>query len=214
MKFLAVLSALLALNSFARAQLPQSTLPERVTSLEARVAALEKHLPQTTLPTADCCDDHHAVTYADAYAQSMREGKPLVAWVGGGDAVCAACVNTLKDEAVHLVTKTLPGVVPDGERALVVMVPENGTMLVPARITQWITGDATWGHTPSIRRALDSWRTRRAVTRGGWSMGLMSTAQYSGMGMSSGSMGSNFGGGMQMRSRGMRSMRGCSSCGG
>jgi hypothetical protein len=120
--------------------------------------------PATTAPKA--------ATYADARARAIAEGKPLVVWVGGGDALCVPCLRTLSDEAVHWIADSWPNTPP---QALIVAMPEAGDLLRVATITQWTTGDRVFGHVPSIRRAIDAWRTRRAETRGGWSMGLMST---------------------------------------
>ncbi len=120
-------------------------------------------------PWDDCC--HEPTSYADALAKALKENKPLVVWVGGGDALCPACIQTLKDEAIHCVTQTLPDT---PTKALVVAFPENGQMWRVATITQWTTGDATWGHVPSIRRAMANWRSHRRVVQSGWSTDLTS----------------------------------------
>lgn len=110
-----------------------------------------------------------SLTYADARAKALAEGKPLVVWVGGGDALCPACVGRL-DECVHHVAATFPGVT---GQALVVAVPEGGDLLRVADITRWTTGDASWGHVASIRRAISNWRSHRRVIRSGWSTDIV-----------------------------------------
>ena len=111
------------------------------------------------------------LTYAECRQRALAEGKPLVCWVGTGDVVCPACVKQLAAEAVHHVTPTFPGVTGN---AIVVAVPEGGELLRVADVTRWTTGDPSWGHVPSVRRAIQNWRTHRRVIRSGWSTDIVS----------------------------------------
>lgn len=162
-KATAILLAMLAFVAAAQAQPPQDMLVGRVDALEARVAALEQpgdHGPHSA-------PDPARLTYDAAYRKAVAEGKPLVCWVGGGDALCPACVRTLENEVVSYIAPTFPGcAVP----TLVVAMPEGGQLTRVADITQWVTGDAVHGHVPSIRRAIAGWRSHRAIIRGGWSV--------------------------------------------
>jgi hypothetical protein len=108
-------------------------------------------------------------TYAEARAAAIRDGKPLVVWVGGGDALCPSCMHRLAEED-GVVNVVAPSFEDTPTRALVVGVPEGGELLRVATITRWVTGDPTWGHVPSIRRAVRNWREHRAITNGGWSL--------------------------------------------
>ena len=115
------------------------------------------------------------LSYPQARAKALALGKPLVCWVGVGDVVCPACVKTLSGEVVSHLTPTFAGVVGN---AIVVGVPDGqGDLEHVATITRWTTGDATWGHVPSVRRAVAAWRDRRVKTRGGWSDGGASSYQ-------------------------------------
>lgn len=125
--------------------------------------------PQSTLqlpPPQDMLAGHSHGTYEAAAARAIRENLPLVVWAGNGDTICPPCVERLRDEAVHFMGGAYPGV----GNALVVQIPENGQLWTVSTITQWITGDQTYGHVPSIRRAIRAWRERRHVTTSGWSM--------------------------------------------
>lgn len=166
MRTLLTLAALLATTAAPAADLDFDLLDRRIASLEARVASLEGHATHAgnfrdvTKVSAD--------SYAAAYARAVRENLPLVCWVGGGDAVCPACVKTLAGEVVSHVTPTLPGVT---GRALVVGVPDGrGGIDQAAVITSWVTGSPEWGHTASIRRAIARWRATRTGVRSGWSV--------------------------------------------
>ncbi len=107
-------------------------------------------------------------TYQDARDRAVREGKPLVVFVG--DALCPGCATTLSEEdgMVCVAVKTLEDVPATG--GIVLGVPDGkGDMDRVATITQWTTGDKTYGHVPSTRRALLAWRTNRLTQRSGWS---------------------------------------------
>lgn len=130
-------------------QPPQDMLAARVESLEARVAALEgKNAPAASGKT----------TYAEAYRQSLATGLPLLVW--NGAAVCPPCVSSSSGEFVHFVG-TVPGLPTD---AITLSVPDGGEMLTVGVVDRWVGGDATYGHLPSVRRALARWRARRQVT--------------------------------------------------
>ncbi len=107
-------------------------------------------------------------TYQDARDRAIRENKPLVVFVG--DALCPGCASTLAEEdgMVCVATKTFEDVPTTG--GIVLGVPDgSGDLNRVATITQWTTGDKTYGHVPSTRRALLAWRTDRRTQRSGWS---------------------------------------------
>jgi hypothetical protein len=109
------------------------------------------------------------LSYKDARARALWYDKPLVVWVGAG--VCPGCIAKMEDEVVSCVVKDFEGV-PEGG-GLVVGVPDGtGDLTRVATITEWETGHATWGHVPSIRRALTAWRIRGLTQRAGWSRGM------------------------------------------
>lgn len=222
------LLALAALTTFVPAASGQvldfGSFDKRLTALETRVTALEgNQLPPPRpghAPGTEPVNVAHVekLTYAEAHAKALAENLPLVCWVGGGDAVCPACVHTLADEVVSFVGDSVPGNQPGTVQTgpgLFVAMPEGGNMVWTAAITEWRTGDATFGHTPSIRRAIRHWREQRGRTQGGWSMGTMATASTTTTAKSQ----------VQMRAAPMRApaarmapvrmMRGaaCSSCG-
>jgi hypothetical protein len=177
MRYILTLAALAATTAAPAADLDFGLLDRRVAALEERIAALEAGAPKSAAhahhapaPAADT----YAAAYAAAYARAVAEGKPLVCWVGGGDAVCPACVKTLAGEVVSHVAPTLPGV---AGQALVVGMPDGrGQLDQAAVVTQWITGDATWGHVPSLRRAIARWRATRTGVSSGWSLDMAATA--------------------------------------
>lgn len=126
------------------ATLPQSTLPMQQ--------------PQSTLPP-------RKLTYEEARSQAIAEGKPLVVW--SGSAVCPACVQTLSGDVVSYVgpVRGLPA------NAIIVAMPDGrGDVLQVNTITEWITGDATFGHVPSVRRAVRRYRETGHTSAGGWSL--------------------------------------------
>lgn len=102
-------------------------------------------------------------TYAEARARAITENKPLLVWVG--EAICPACIRENKDEFVHYVSATWP----DAKDAVVVADVKDGELYRVGSVTQWVTGDATFGHIPSSRRVLARWRSAGAVSEGaGW----------------------------------------------
>jgi hypothetical protein len=94
--------------------------------------------------------------YDEAYLLAMATNKPLVVW--NGNAICEVCIHDTEGEFVNYVG-TVPGLTP--ANTVTVCVPENNQMLRADVITSWTTGDATYGHVPSVRRALANWRQRR-----------------------------------------------------
>lgn len=93
-------------------------------------------------------------TYAEARAQSLRTGLPLVVWVG--NAVCPVCVQRTRGQYVHWVTDSFPDTPKD---ALVVGVQDGGDLTRIGTMTAWPDG-----HITTINKALDLWRTHKQVT--------------------------------------------------
>jgi hypothetical protein len=141
-----------------------SSLDERLTAAEQGLRDLRVRVDGLSSPGGQ-----GRAAYAEARARAVRDGKPLIVWVGGGDALCPSCMHRLADEdgVVNFVAPSFPDT---PAQALVVAVPEGSDLFRVATITRWVTGDPTWGHVPSVRRAVRNWRERRAVTNGGWSL--------------------------------------------
>lgn len=139
-------------------QAAASELAARVLSLEGRVSALEK-LADHAVETGAIAAPDRKLTYAEAHARALTEGKPLVVWSGA--AVCPACVHDTEGEFVNYVG-VVPGLAPD---AVSVYVPEGGTLHAAGDVAWWMTGDRTFGHVPSVRRILANWRANRVVHR-------------------------------------------------
>lgn len=116
---------------------PQSTLPP----------------PQSTLESdyRDPRDEFRRVK-----AESLRTGKPVVAWVGGN--FCERCVNDSANEFLHVFVEDGW----DGNRgpATAVLVPHDGYLYYAGVVTRWTVGSRDWGHVPSARRIAAEWRAR------------------------------------------------------
>ncbi len=96
------------------------------------------------------------LTYAEAHALAVREGKPLVVWVGGN--FCQACVRDSAAEFVHVFVDRFDGV---AAPAIVVGVVADGELVRAGDVTWWITGDREFGHVPSIRHTIRRWADAR-----------------------------------------------------
>ncbi len=96
------------------------------------------------------------LTYSEAYRQAVKEDKPLVVWVGGE--FCPDCVRDSAADFVHVFVADFPGATAP---AIVVALPEDGELVRIGDISWWITGDKTYGHVPSVRRAIANWRATR-----------------------------------------------------
>ncbi len=100
--------------------------------------------------------DTDSDSYARAYAQALRQQKPLVVWVGGnyGD----RCATDSKDEFVH-------AFVADGWNgnrgpATVIYVPHEGDLYRAGTVRRWTAGPHDGGHVPSVRRIVAEWRVQ------------------------------------------------------
>jgi hypothetical protein len=116
-------------------------------------------------PASGCkeCDDHASRTglgYDRAARLAKETGKPLVVWVGGN--FCDRCVQESRDEFVHVFADSFPGA---ADRSTVVGVWEGDEFVRVADMDWWVVGDATFGHVPTVRRALRNWRDSRTHFR-------------------------------------------------
>ena len=109
-----------------------------------------------------CCETHTTTPAAGSYlaarARAVREGKPLIVWVGGN--FCDRCVKDSRNEFVHCF-------VADGWEGhrgptTVVSVPHGDELYYVASVTRWTVGSHDWGHVPSARRLVGEWRERAA----------------------------------------------------
>lgn len=97
-----------------------------------------------------------SLTYAQAHAEALRTGKPLIVWVGGD--FCARCVaEDGGKEFVHHLTPKWEGV---QAPATIIYMPEEGQLLQAATVTRWTVGSHDWGHLPSARRVAREWRAQ------------------------------------------------------
>jgi hypothetical protein len=217
-KHLTALFLLASLTPAAEAQTPDAghahhTATQAVAldfgSLDARLTAAEQSIRdlQARVDGLFFSGGQGGAAYAEARRRALAENKPLVVWVGGGDALCPACMHTLGGEAVHHVAESFPDT---PASALVVAVPEGGDLFRVATITRWVTGDPTWGHVPSVRRALRNWRERRVTTEGGWSLDAPTAPPAPARGVSMASWG-GMGGGMRTGPLRRTARGGCSS---
>lgn len=103
-------------------------------------------LPPQTAPSAPT--DH-----STAWAESMRTGKPIIAWVGGN--FCERCVKDSAAEFVHVFVDEWHG---NRGPATVLLMPHEGTVYRVGTVNRWTEGDASWGHIPSARRLFGEFR--------------------------------------------------------
>lgn len=96
------------------------------------------------------------LTYSEAVQLSKQTGKPLVIWVGGE--FCPQCVQASAEDFVHVFVEEFPGATAP---ATVVGVWEGNDLLRVGDMDWWVVGDKTFGHVPSVRRALANWRANR-----------------------------------------------------
>lgn len=123
--------------------------------------------PKPTAPVAPakaepCCETHAAKPAAGSYLaardRAVREGKPLIVWVGGN--FCDRCVKDSANEFIHHFAADGW----EGHRgpATVVSVPHGDELYYVASVNRWTVGSHDWGHVPSARRITGEWRERAA----------------------------------------------------
>lgn len=140
--------------------------------------------------------------YAQAHAESLRTGKPLIVWCGGN--FCSRCVEDSKGEFLHAFVDSWQG---QRGPATVLLVPgEDGHMYRAATVTRWTVGSRDWGHIPSARRLLADWRAR---ARQGIKapLTLLNFGDGGTWGMANDAYWRNYGGGYGSRSAPVRSGR-------
>lgn len=108
-------------------------------------------------PEVDC--DHCAkLTYAEGAKLSKKTDKPLVVWVGGE--FCERCTHDSATEFVHVFVDRFDGVTAP---ATVVGVWEGEDLWRVGVADWWEVGHVTFGHLPTVRRALANWRANRST---------------------------------------------------
>mgnify|MGYP001584229380 CR=1 FL=1 len=133
--------------------------------------ALAKHQsPQLSAHCEDC--EQGKLTYSAGYRKALREGKTMLVWVGGD--FCPRCTKETADEFVHVFVKQWSETGATDHvlsPAVVVAAPSGDGLVRVATVTQWLEGDAVWGHASTARRIVRDWRQGRGLGLFSWSLG-------------------------------------------
>lgn len=181
--------------------------PDRVELLERRVAELERRLMAKDVAAVPA--DERPLTYAEGVARAMRDGRPVVVWVGGE--FCPQCVQDSAGDFHHVFVDSFPA----ASAPSIVVGVRDGSELVRLDVNWWITGDKEHGHIPSVRSAIRRWLDRRSgVASSGFSYQSSGMVMSSSMGYSSSMVSAKSTRVMVAPAVRVRSRSGCASCGG